>query len=520
MATRATLAFDKFLGVRLANGVVDYSNGIISALKCDNVELYRYGQGTNTGIRTQRGQQVIGELEGFNILGQWSSIQDGVEHWFIYAEDDTKGVLFTYNGVDFDIRIDNLQKTGNANAITASQGYYEYLIFTNGEDFYTYSFARNPQAEQINAVDDQGRAIKGLSLALNKGRLYIETGNRCHYSKQFDFYTWDANDFDDDGIPISTNSGYEEFTNQVTAIAAYIEGIIVFTERDSTLLQGNPMILSQYQRMDASIGGTVSYGSFVIHDQYLFFYDKLQRNIYHFLQNDVGQRRTGEPIAFEIQPYLMYIDENRLNEIKMYSVYADGKNEIWLLLPTVNNSQKIMIFDYILKEWIVRVEDKISCINVARNAIYSAGGKNLIRENLGNLRKIASYELNIINMGSNTNLKIPKLIPTVTLDENYNNEFWFEIGIDGKSKVKQKFIKQRIDYAMWGDDEPDDEPPNNKIWDVAILGENREGQRTIKLPPIAAFRWLNLRFFTQNPNDEFALKNFELKRIRIKEKTL
>lgn len=514
---------EKFLGIRFQNGVADYAGGVVSALECKNVDFYKTGTGDAIGIKTTTGRQPVKSLTGSTIIGYWTSNQDNHEYRYVYAETLTDGTLYSFESNTFTPIITGLSVTGKANGITITQGMYDVFVFTNGDDLYSYCESTTPKKNAINAVDDQLRQIKGLSLATQAQRLVIGCENRVHWSKQLDIYTWDANGTDSQGQPLSTNSHYEEFTNKITAVANYIEGIIAFTNYDSTFMAGNPASLTEFIREDAAIGGTPCYSSIVVHDKYLFYYDHKQRNIYYFLQNDVGQKRTGEPVATEIDQYFAEVDSTYVTNTKMYSVYSGGINEVWVILPIGQNKQRLMIYDYTIKEWKERTANYIHDLNIYDDGIYTCQGDTIYREYRGYLQDTCSYKINTLNFGSDTNLKIPKLLPVVTI--NYKNEcsntFYVRMRIDGKPKIKEKLVKSKyINDSTWGDDSNDTSPSSNQMWDVAEWVENRDFKARKKLPPIQSFRWVELTFLTKEVGQEFDIQCFELKRIRQKTKTL
>lgn len=514
---------EKFLGIRYQNGVADYAGGVVSSLECKNIDFYKTGTGDAIGIKTTTGRQPVKSLEGSKIIGYWTSNQDNYEYRYVYAETTTDGTLYFFNNNEFTPIIENLSVTGRANGITITQGMYDIFVFTNGDDMYSYCESTVPKKNAINAIDDQLRQIKGISLATQAQRLVIECDNRVHWSKQLDIYTWNANATDSEGKPLSTNSHYEEFTNRVTAVANYIEGIIAFTQFDSTFMSGNPASLTEFVRQDAAIGGTPCYSSVVVHDKYLFYYDHRQRNIYYFIQNDVGQKRTGTPVATEIDRIFAEVDNTYVTNTKMYSVYSAGINEIWVLLPTGQNKQRLMIYDYAIQEWKERTADYVNDLNLYDDGIYTCQGDTIYREYRGPLQDVCSYKINTLNFGSDTNLKIPKLLPVVTInyENDCSNTFWVRMRIDGKPKRKEKLVKSKyINDSTWGDDTNDTTPAGSQTWDVAEWVEDRDFKARKKLPPIQSFRWVELTFLTKEVGQEFDIQCFELKRIRQKTKTL
>lgn len=518
---------EKFLGIRFQNGVADYGGGVVSALECKNVDFYRTGLGSAIGIKTTTGRQKVVSLEGSTIIGYWTSNQDNHEYKYVYAETTTEGTLYSFENNEFTAIIENLSVTGKANGITIVQGAYDMFIFTNGEELYSYCEAKTPKKEAINAIDDLNRPIKGLSLATQDQRLVIACENRVHWSKQLDIKIWYIDEDSTDretGAPLRTAAHYEEFTNKVTAVANYIEGIIAFTEIDSTFMSGNPAVVTEFIRQDAAIGGTPCYSSIVVHDKYLFYYDHRQRNIYYFIQNDVGQKRTGEPVASELDQYFAQVDSKYANTMKMKSVYgANGINEIWVLLPLSANQQMLVIYDYAIQEWKQRTSGYINAINLYNDGIYTCQGDTIYKEYTGYLTDESSYKITTLNFGSDTNLKIPKLLPVVTI--NYKNDcsntFFVKMRVDGKPKIKEKLVKSKyINDCVWGDDSSDTVAQSNQTWDNAVWVEDRDFKARKKLPPIQSFRWIELTFCTKQLGQEFDIQCFELKRIREKTKTL
>jgi hypothetical protein len=169
--------FQSFKGIRELNGV--NAGGEISALECDNVELVQTEIGSGIGIKTMDGNSVLYTLpDGYEIKGIFASLQEGTTYRFIYAENDTKGVLFYINVLrQPEIIIDNLTVTGECNGLTMTSSAYDVFVFTNGVEVKTVCFtgdiAYGDRVKSISAVDYLGRSIKWLSMTEWNGFLVV-----------------------------------------------------------------------------------------------------------------------------------------------------------------------------------------------------------------------------------------------------------------------------------------------------------------------------------------------------------
>ena len=262
------------------------------------------------------------------------------KYLLLYAESESEGVLVKYDSANGITQIqDDFSVTGQANGITMLDNAYNTFIFTNGIEYYAWCPDGSTVLQQLSPQYD-GSDVTGLALCEQDGSLVIGCNEGVVLaSRKGDITDWDY------VTPSDTNKPwYQLFGKAVTAVVPYIDALLVFTEEDSTVLQGNMSDADSAKRADASLGGCMSFESWCKHDKYLFFYDNRQKNVYYYMQNDYGQKVLGEPIAPEVQKFF-----NKVTRLQMVSYIGNNRSEIWLL---ANNFK--LIYDYFVHEWAER----------------------------------------------------------------------------------------------------------------------------------------------------------------------
>ena len=525
-----TLFFDKFKGIRTVNPLADPFSGIMSAISSKNVELKFSNNGDNVGIYTMLGNRAIATLsdEQQIIRGQWESVQNGIRYWIVYATDDTRGYLYNYlySSQSFELIYDGLSPSSECNAITVAQGFTDYLFFTNGIDApVAVNIMSTPQYQTVNAVDAEGRDIRGLGLESYDGRLVMLSGNRVHWSKQLDIFDWSANDTGN-----LTNAAYQEFDRNTTACIFYDNRLIVWTLDNSVAFTGNPADTVSFLRSGASGGGCTSFGSVLRFDNKVFYYDHKARNIFAYYLYDVGQTRPTDGFGDNVRRYFNQIDETKFNRIYLLPFISEQKNEIWLKLPTVSGSI-ILVLDYTKGEWLVRDEQSIVSFLTFNNAVYSSFENKILREYLdstfnGEFRG-AEYLFNIVNCGSDSNLKIPKYPIILTLDSAYHNDFYIDFTYnDNPETTKTKHISRGYpsNVLIWVDNDDDlsggwwsddDADTTGGVWI-----DNNSYNVLLRVPNLLPFKQLQMRIYTLESPQDFGIKRIEMKRVKIKTKTM
>ncbi len=525
------LFMQNFRGIRKVNPVVDVqSAGIISAVNCRNVELKYTENGDNVGIFTAKGNKAVKDI-GKTVVGQFESVQGGVSYWFIYATDSTQGYIYRYNPLDDSLTLlkDGLSKANVCNGLTIAQGYYDWFVFTDGiDDYLGICMAQELEEDRVrflNAIDAENRDIRGLGLEAYNGRLVTFCENRVHWSAQGNIFDWKSSNPD-----TITGSAYQEFDRNITAIIYYNDMLIAFTNEYSTYFKGNPGDATNFERGGASGGGCASFKSVIKFDNKLFYYDNVAKNVFAYYLLDSGQTRPTDGLANNVIDFFAGLYQDKLLEIEVISYVSGDRSEIWFKLPYLDEN-KILIYDYLKQEWIERKsQDDIKALAVVNGGLYSATGTKVLKEYLttsfDGVYITAEYKMNVINLNSDSNLKVPKMPLIMTLDFDYDNDFFIEFIYDDRpdrSKIKH-IVKLASGYLIWSKSENDEkggfwaldaDDPRGGVW-----VDTDKNNVMFNLAGLLNFKQLQIRVFTQDASQEFGIKRFELKRVKTKTKTI
>jgi hypothetical protein len=503
--TPSSIKFNTFKGIRTRNGIAQ--GGVISATECKNIDFAPSSFDAGINLRTSYGNVATVELsgnyaEGYTIIRGFEFDTEQGKLQLIYAESNTQGVLLKSN---MTVIKNNLTVTGQANGITMLDNAYNTFVFTNGVDYIAYCPDGNTTLQTLTPEYD-GNAVTGLAICEQDGSIVIG----CNEGVVLASRKGDITDFDY-VTPTDTNKAwYQLFGKPVTAVVPYIDALLVFTEEDSTVLSGNMSDANSAKRADASLGGCMSYESWCKHDKYLFFYDNRQRNIYYYMQNDYGQKVLGEPIAPEVQKFF-----NGITRLQMISYVGNNRSEIWIL----SNNFKL-IYDYFVHEWSERDCQELTSYFVYDNEVYSTSATKILHEKAGNMGMFdgvyypSTYKMQLINLGSFSNMKEMEFQPLLSVTGDYNNTFVLDCQINGK-KTKSKNIKMYFNGAIWADDTPQDEnTPDNELWDAQFYPDEDESiVHQVKGKFISNWYFLVFTIRTEEQGDDFSLTCFELKGI-------
>ena len=526
MSSIVQLLCNNFGGIRERNA--SFSSDKITAQDVQNVELYYTGANNGIGIRTVKGNVSINsELVGTaRIIKLFSSTQQQINYFFVYAETELEGILYNLNTDTLTLSVikDDLTVSGCANGFDVIQGWDDLFFFTNGNEMFTVKMGTTSPTvvTDIEATDRDGRTVLGLNALIFDNRLWIAKDNILWYSKQSDIY-----EFADSDPDIVTSSGYIERLKNITAIHEYLGTLAVFYADSSEQISVSN---GEFSIGQESPGGCASYNSLVFHDTNLYFYDDTKKSVFSFQQVITGEKTLGENVAVEIQSILKDIDKTRLNEIQAYSVFIKGRNEIWWVIPTnetytvevteddvttevEKDASIILIYDYLKGEWVKRKSQKINSVSVIENVLYSAGDDGNILEEYQSDTFNGDYiqhfyNCSPFNLGADNTLKILAFPPRVSFDFPYTNQFYAKYikNYNMFKKPKVRFIKSKLKNYMY--------------WGVGIWGQSYWVDKHTNIVgkfPNATFKILEIGLYTLTENQSFSIRNIEFSKIKVKQ---
>lgn len=525
--TPQNLVVNHFLGIRTRDVKTAVSDNSVSAEIAVNVELEPSSDNSGVDLRTTLGNVVMlhlqhnEELTNPRIIDIFESEQDGIKYLIIYLLDEIKGGCL----LCYDPTIDVLEIVGEgisekekANGITMRSTSYDVFIFTNGEEYYSYAKSSETPLIQLNPVYN-GNPIKGLPLAEYRSSLVIggEDGVILA-SRQGDVTDWNYDDIDE------TKSWFQLFYKKITALVPYIDGMLVFTGNDSVVLSGNMSNASEAQRSSASLGGCYNYKSWVLHDKYVFFYDNNQKNIYYYLQNDIGEKVLGQPVANEIQNIL-----SDVADMSFTSYIGENKSEIWLRVTDSHGDYRVLVYNYIYGEFTERKMNPIKGIETYNFKVLTFDDAKIFEERAGAAYNCvfdgqyipARYRTPYLTFGSYSNLKEMDIKPLITYGKSYNNTFAVTFFNNKKTKYKRIDLHQGLDFTWGSDLAQNANTPERELWDFGVFpDENSKDVGTVKAKAPSSFYYLGFEIFTEKLGDDFCIKQVEFKELTFETDTI
>jgi len=337
------------------------------------------------------------------------------------------------------------------------------------------------------------------------GRLWLFEGNILRYCVQNNIYDWATSD-----ATVATSAGFIEYTKAITTIHLYLGTLAIFFKDSSIQLQGT----YPYSQGEESPGGCAGTHAIVFHGTELYFYDDTKKGIFSFSQIVLGDKTLGKNIAEEIQNELLNVDSNRLNEVYALSVVLSDRNEIWWILPTTDeNYSIILIYDYLKREWIKRKSQKINCAIVYEGTLYSGSNSGKILNEYNSNTFDGEYIQHYyycspFNFGAMNTLKVLMFPPRTFLDLPYINNFYVKYikNFNNFKKPKVKYIKAKY--------------KNFLIYGVGYWGVNywaSKATNAVGKFPTSNFKILEIQIYTENASQNFAIKNIEFSKVKIKQ---
>lgn len=514
----SSLLCNNFGGINRINS--SFSPLGITASDMQNVELFDTGLNSGVGIRTMKGNTAVLSLldDDEKIIDIYESVQNSQIYCFLYVEDETEGKIYSYDIVskDLSLKVDGLSLTGVSCGVDFAQGWDDLFIFSNGEDLLSIQVGKLDQFGEpdeitiINTTDVEGADVKGLGLVVYDGRLWIFNGTRLVYSVKENCY-----DFSTSDPAISTSAGFIEFVKKITAIIPYLGSLAIFHKDSSELLSLNSDY--SYSVSEESPGGCAGIRALVFHGNQLFFYDNTKKAVFAFSQIISGEKTLSDNLAKDVQDELFNIASDEMSNIKMISVVQSDRNEVWMLIPSDNQEESlILIFDYIHSQWVKRKSQKLNALSVLSDNLYSASDNNLLLEYSGDSfdsKFIESfYKCSPLNLSVDNSIKVLYIPPRVTLDMTHKNKFWVKYvkEYDSINKVRKKeIVTKNIKNVLYWD---------SSYWDGDDIFQPKENN-AIKRLPTATFKTLEITFFTsaESSNQGFSIINIELSNIKVKQ---
>ena len=524
MSTITQMLCNKFGGIRERNAV--FNEEYVTAQDLQNIELYFTGVNNGIGIRTVRGNISVNDslVGSKRIIGLWQSNQAQKSYFFVYAEDNTEGVLYNFNRETKELEVlkSGLTPTGKSNGFDTTQGWSDLFFFTNGENMFTVEMNHTEdegittsiEVKDMNLKDRDGRSVVGINATIFDNRLWVVKNNIAWYSVQANIY-----DFATSDAAITTSAGYIELLKNVTAIHEYLGSLAVFYSDSSTLIKVENGVFSV---ADESPGGCAGYNSLVFHDTNLYFYDDTKKSVFSFKQVITGEKTLGENVAVDIQNILLSIDSDNLDEIRTLSVFMEGRNEIWWILPikstyevngVVKPASIVLIFDYLKGEWIKRKCQKINSACIIKDLLYSAGDDGHIFEEYNSDTFNGDYiqhyyRCTPLNLGAMNTLKVLVFPPRASFDMPYNNQFYVKYvkNYNVIKKPKIRFVKSKLkNFMRWG----------QHLWGEVYWAS--ENTNVIGKFPSATFKILEIEMYSTKPSENFSIKNLEFSKIKVKQ---
>lgn len=507
------LLCNNFGGIKRINS--SFSSSGITASDIQNVELFDTGINSGVGIRTMKGNSKKLEIPNEKIINIFSSIQQSETYLFIHTETESEGKIYLYNPTSNSLllKCDNLSLTGISCGVDFTYGWSDLFVFSNGENLVYISLdnydehGNLDEVHIVTPVDVDGINVKGLGLSVFDNRLWIFNKTTLWYSRKVDCF-----DFSSDDSTLSTSAGKIDFVKNITAITPFYGNLIVFHSDSSSILSVDSS--GSFSVSNDSPGGCAGVKAFVIHGSHLYFYDDTKKSIFVFSQTITADKLLNDSFSKDIQEEFFDINEYHGNMIVMKSVILPDRNEFWFIMPSDNEYSSILIYDAIHAQWVKRKSQKISSIEVFKNNLFSSSDNKLLIEyddDKFDEEFIPSfYKCTPLNLGIDNSMKILYMPPRVTLDMTYLNDFMVRYinNYDTLKKIVEKHIytKNIRDLFYW----------DSSNWDSKFIFKPKE-TNSIKRLPTSCFQTLEINFFTNSLNQEFAIKNIEFSRIKVKQ---
>ena len=477
-----------------------------------NIDIYATESNNGYGFKKCLGNRTYLQIQGEKIknLFSYNYSKDG-HYLIVHTVDDTEGKLYYINQANTPV----LLKSGlDKDAIECSFVNFSqtlpnkrYLgLFCNGVDpIIKIELGANPEIEEIDEQDSEGRDVRGTTLEAYYGRVWCGVDDRIHWSKSLDPFTWSTTEDD---------AGWAQLDSDIIAITTYAGGLLISTKKSIYYCQKDTSNTGFIFSV-LSPNYSISSRGLIKHDNYALY--MANDGIYPVNVTQEDTKRVEEDITGLIQNWLIRRDIFKECENFALSVTSNEHNEVWFQIPIrdMPNNSVIFIYRFITGRqkhyyWLPpRVQQKINCLIEFDNLILSGTDDGKILQELmgdtfdgANIESIAEFPELDFN-GTYNKQKYKLFIYT---EVNDKNNFYVDYFFDGETDYDRQEVicensSSKWGVAKWGVD----------LWSSVIMLQ-------YMLDKPRKHNRLKLRFVAENSNQQFRINKFETSKIKVKNK--
>lgn len=429
-----------------------------------NIDIYSTESNNGYGFAKMSGNTLYKSIEGEKIIGLHSYKHKDGKHRLIAhtsAENEAKLYYFNEQGEAILLKdgLDNKATEStfiNFNSTLPEIRYLGILSTNSSSDPYIkIEIGVDPEIEEINAIDEDERKIKGLCLVSFLGKVWTNSGDRLHWSKSLDPFDWARAD----------DAGYKQLDSNVIAIHTYADSLIILTE--NTIYQCKKDLTSNgFTFMPLAQNSAVSAQGIVAHDNFVLYF--ADDGIYPVSVAQEGTKKVDENIAWIINPKISNRDKGKNSEIFAKSITVHGRNEVWFHIPINEKTSCLLIHRFKQGRqshsyWLPpRIQPKINCMCIFDNKIFTGNDKGEILQELkgetyNGQEILAIAELPEMDFNGTHNKQKFNIFCYVMAMKNC--KFYVDYFFDGDFNFERQYIEcgDRDEMFLWDDDSWDAE---------------------------------------------------------------
>lgn len=476
-----------------------------------NVDIYATDNEGGYGFKKIAGNTLYAKFTGEKIQGLYSyNYEKDHDYLLVHTTNDTEGKLWYINEAGEKLLLkDGLNKDATESGfVNFSQTLptKRYLgIFGNGVDpLIKIEVGANPEVEEIDEQDSEGRDIRSNILETYYGRVWCGVDDRVHWSKSLDPFTW-ATETDD--------AGWAQLDSDIVGITTFAGGLIVSTKK--SIYYADKDSSGGFIFASLSPNHALSSKGLVKHDNYGIYV--ADDGIYPVNVTQEDTKRVDENIAWIIQNYFNTRDKSRNSDIFTISVTSGGRNEVWFHIPIIGEESKSFIFIYrfitgrqkCLYFLPPRIQPKINCLLAFNDLILSGNDDGEILQELTgetfNGQDIVSIaEFPEIDFNGTYNKQKFKLY--LYSEINKNNRFYVDYFYNGESEYERQEVILENQSFCWDEGNWDEMNWTPDVLLEYMLDKPRKHNR------------LKLRFAAYDSTQSFTINRVVTSRVKVKDK--